>query len=326
MSKRNRNNRKAIYFVVVIICLLLGLTYSIWSLNIRQVNSSDDKYINFSIEKGASLTQIAEDLKGQNLIRNKYAFLLSAKLLRIDNSIQAGDFRLLRSMNTIQIARELTDSYTDIRVTIPEGKRAEEIAEILTDHIPALSRDVISSALISHEGYLFPDTYNFERNSTSKDIIKIMRENFENKYKEIDINTSRSEEEIVIIASMIEREARHTEDRALVSSIIHNRLNIGMKLDIDATVQYALGYNQEQRNWWKKGLTVADLTIDSPYNTYTNPSLPPAPISNPGLASIIAAANPLKNNYLYYFTDKNGVNHYARTLEEQNENIKKFGL
>jgi UPF0755 protein len=99
-----------------------------------------------------------------------------------------------------------------------------------------------------------------------------------------------------------------------------------MKLDIDATIQYALGYDPVSHSWWKKNLTIQDLNIDSNYNTYNHPSLPPTPIANPGLASLYAAANPALTDYLYYMTDKNGVNHYARTITEHNKNIKIFGL
>ena len=99
-----------------------------------------------------------------------------------------------------------------------------------------------------------------------------------------------------------------------------------MKLDIDATLQYALGYQADEKRWWKKELTAQDKTINSPYNTYTNPGLPPGPISNPGLDSIKAALNPAKTDYLFYISDANGVNHYAKTMAEHNANIKKYGL
>ena len=116
------------------------------------------------------------------------------------------------------------------------------------------------------------------------------------------------------------------EDRSLVASVIYNRLSIGMKLDIDATLQYALGYQEDDKRWWKKGLTNEDKKINSLYNTYTNPSLPPRPISNPGLSAISAALNPAQTDYLYYITDQNGKNRYATNLEGHNANIEKYGL
>ena len=153
-----------------------------------------------------------------------------------------------------------------------------------------------------------------------------MLENFDKKYATIAQSSKNmlSKNDIVIIASLIEREARFSEDRPLISSVLHNRLSIGMKLDIDATVQYALGYHEDKKNWWKKGLTLKDLEINSPFNTYTNPGLPPKPIANPGLASLQAALDPANTEYLYYISDKTGHNHYAKTLLEHNANIKRY--
>ena len=155
-------------------------------------------------------------------------------------------------------------------------------------------------------------------------IIGIMRKNFDTKYSQINNKSGLSQEQLVNLASLIEREARHSQDRPLVASVIYNRLNLGMKLDLDASIQYALG---NSKKWWPtlpdSGGNVLPL---SPYNTYTHVGLPPTPISNPGSASLEAAANPASTNYLFYMTDKNGVNHYAKTLDEQEANISKYGL
>jgi UPF0755 protein len=129
---------------------------------------------------------------------------------------------------------------------------------------------------------------------------------------------------IVIIASLIEREAKYDPDRPLVASVIYNRLKEGMPLQIDATVQYALGYSSSEKTWWRKDLTNADLLIDSPFNTYKFSDLPPAPIANPGLSSLKAAVSPAKTLYLYYVSDKNGYLHFAKTLSEHNLNKEKY--
>ena len=131
-------------------------------------------------------------------------------------------------------------------------------------------------------------------------------------------------EKLVIIASLIEREAKLAADRPLTASVILNRLKIGMKLDIDATVQYALGYQTQEKSLWKKDLTNLDLEIDSPFNTYQNPGLPPAPIANPGLAAMEAVVNAPDTNYLYYISDKSGKLHLAGTIEEHNANIDQY--
>ena len=324
MRKRNKRNYRYFYIFGLIIILTICILW--WFKGIQAVNRNSTNFQNFTIEKGASLRDIATNLKTSGLIRDSYTFIFAVKILGIDNSIQAGKFELSPNMNTISIAKKLTRSTTDIRVTLPEGKRAEEIADIISKNISSLNKDTLSQSLIEHNGYLFPDTYNFENGVSNESIIRIMRENFERKYETISPSIKFSKEEIVIIASMIEREARHNEDRPLVASVIYNRLNIGMKLDIDATVQYALGFDKYSNNWWKRSLTRNDLTIDSPYNTYTNAGLPPTPISNPGLASLTAAANPASSDYFFYFTDKDGINRYSQTLDEQNANIRKFGL
>ncbi len=324
MRKKQKKTFKLFFILSFIIIVSLG--YFLWTISTQPVFKNKYSPISFSVEKGANLRDIATDLKNAGLIRSSYTFVLVTKLLGVDGSIQAGLFELSPSMDTLTIARRLTNSTTDIKVTIPEGKRAEEVAEILGTHIQSLSIDAITPSLIEYNGYLFPDTYNFAEGTTVDKILEVMRANFESKYQTIINKTDLSKQEIVTIASLIEREARHDEDRALVSSVIHNRYSIGMKLDIDATIQYALGYNTSQKTWWKKGLTIQDLATNSPYNTYTNAGLPPTPISNPGLAALKASANPTVSDYLYYITDKNGINRYAKNLEEHNANIRRYGL
>ena len=165
------------------------------------------------------------------------------------------------------------------------------------------------------------------KEATVDTVVKAMRDNFDSKYATLDTSsTDLTEEEIVTLASLIEREARHAEDRPMVSSVIHNRLNEGMKLDIDATLQYILGYSAEQKRWWREGLTNQDKQLDSPYNTYIVIGLPPGPISNPGLASLQAAINPADTPYFYYITDSSGTNRYAETLAGHEENIATYGL
>ncbi|PIZ99199.1 MAG: endolytic transglycosylase MltG, partial [Candidatus Levybacteria bacterium CG_4_10_14_0_2_um_filter_35_8] len=215
----------------------------------------------------------------------------------------------------------------DIWVTIPEGKRTEEVAEILKKNIPTFQQSWIQS-LITDEGYLFPDTYLIPKDATIDLISTMMKDNFQQKFdsaKNTKI-TNLTDRETIIMASLVEREAKADIDRPMVASVIYNRISIDMKLDIDATLQYALGYQTDEKRWWKKELTSQDKTINSPYNTYTNPGLPPGPISNPGLASIKASLNPAKTDYLFYISDANGTNHYAKTMAEHNANIKKYGL
>lgn len=311
---------------ITIICVLtiFSLVFFLWWKNgLSPVNFSDKTTKIFVIQKGEGVREIANTLKKEKLIRDPIVFFLLIKKLNLDNKIQAGDFRLSSSMTAEEIAGNLTHGIIDIWVTIPEGKRAEEIAEILKEKIPSYKltwREILNS----QEGYLFPDTYLIPKDADINFIVSMMKNNFENKILKLNLKP-KDIEKTVIIASLIEREAKFDDDRPLVSSVIHNRLEITMSLQIDATVQYAIGYQPSKKNWWKV-LTPNDLKINSPYNTYKNPGLPPTAICNPGLASLKAAVNPAKTNYLYYISDKSGHNHYAKTLEEHNLNIKKYGL
>lgn len=317
---------KRVWVTAIILTALIVLSLIWWVRGISPANSKDNAPKIFIIEKGQGVRIIAKNLKDQGLIKDQIAFFLLTKQLGLDSKIQAGSFRLNPSLSAKEIANQLTVGTLDIWITIPEGQRAGEIADTLEKNMPnyEVSWD---AALEKNEGFLFPDTYLFPKDSGIEDIITIMTANFDEKYKTLDTSKSSfSKNEIVTLASLIEREARHAQDRPLVSSVINNRLGIGMKLDIDATLQYALGFQENEKRWWKRELTDADKRINSAYNTYANAGLPPGPISNPGISSLQAALSPKNTSYLYYITDSSGTNRYAETFEQHEENISKFGL
>lgn len=309
---------------IVLIFFILGIVIW-WKHGLTPANNKDTSSKIFLVTKGQSIREIASNLKKERLITDPTVFYLLVKQLGFESKIQAGDFRLSPSMSAKKLAEELTHGTLDIWVTIPEGKRADEIADMLKEKIPTYDESW-REALQKEEGYLFPDTYLIPRDATSELVIPILKNNFESKYTTLTAKANRSKQEIVIIASLIEREAKHAQDRPLVASVIYNRLEIDMALQIDATVQYLLGYQPAEKTWWKRHLTINDLAIDSPYNTYKNPGLPPGPIANPGISALEAAANPTTSDYLFYITDKNGVNRYAKTNAEHNANIQKYGL
>lgn len=298
-----------------------------WKNGLLAVNPSDSTQHIFVVKRGEGIREIANSLKKEGLIKDPIVFFLLVKKLNLDGKIQAGDFRLSPSETAYDIAQELTHGMLDIWVTIPEGKRADEIADILKEKIPTY-QETWRNILNRNEGYLFPDTYLIPRDTDINTIVSIMKDNFEKKYESIQNikQNNLTKDQVVIVASLIEREAKLGLDRPLVASVILNRLNIEMALQIDATIQYALGFQETEKTWWKKNLTAQDLKIDSPYNTYVNPDLPPTPISNPGLDVLKAVLNPAQTNYLYYISDKSGQNHYAKTIEEHNANIRKYGL
>lgn len=315
---------KRLVFLIVFGILMIGSVLVWWRNGTEAANRVDTTKKQFVVGKGEGIREIASDLKEQEFINDPVVFFLLVKKLGLDGKIQAGSFSLSASMTPEEIAKTLTIGTQDVWITIPEGKRAEEIAQLLKENMKTYDDSWIP-LLQEKEGYLFPDTYLFPKESTIDLIISTLTSTFDTKYNAISNNSSRTKEEIVTIASLIEREAKHKEDRPLVASVIENRLDLGMALQIDATVQYALGYDPIKKTWWRR-VVPSQLKIDSPYNTYTNPGLPPAPIANPGISSLEAAINPSNTNYLYYFTDKNGVNRYSETFEQHNSQISKYGL
>lgn len=308
-----------------------------WSSSIQAFNIQDKQTRIFVLQRNEGVRQVARRLQEEGLIRSKLAFFLMVKSQRAEKNIQAGTFRLSPSMSVEAIIGELSHGTLDTWVTIIEGWRVEEIAENLRKSLPETADyqngqvykvDPYLAAALGHEGYLFPDTYLIPKNASSSTVIDILLANFEKKFdkklEEDAQKTGLTRQQTVILASIVEREAKYDEDRPVVAGILLNRLRQGMPLQTDATIQYALGYQVEQKTWWKKSLTKDDLKIDSSYNTYINAGLPPAPISNPGLAAIKAAAQPEKTSNLFYLSDKDGRMHYAQTLDEHNENIRKY--
>lgn len=313
------------FSIAFIILLIVGILTAVWWTNgTSAVNQNDKTQKMFVVGKGQGIRAMANNLKKAGLIKDRIAFFILVKTMGVENKIQAGDHRLSPSMTEAQIVKALTTSTNDVWVTIPEGFRAQEIGDVLKEELPSF-QESWRDELEKNEGYLFPDTYLIPKTASINSIISILKNNFDAKYATLNAKGV-DQNQVVTIASLVEREAKLSDDRPLVSSVIHNRLNIGMKLDIDATVQYVLGYQSDEKRWWKKNLTTDDLKVNSSYNTYTHPGLPPTPIANPGLAALSAALNPAQTNYLYYISDKTGKNHYAATVEEHQANIKTFGL
>lgn len=304
-------------------CFLGGLLW--WQVGTKPVNEKNTTTKIFVIQKGEGIKSIAKRLKDEGLIRDQIVFFVLARNLNLNGKIQAGDFRLSPSMDAQTLAKELTRGTLDVWVTIPEGLRSEEIAQILKEKVPNFKPDWVFE-LKKNEGYLFPDTYLFPKDAQIKLVVQIMRGNFQTKWQEVEklgnLDKNRGLLEIVILASIVEREAKFSEDRPKVASVLLNRLKRDMPLQVDATVQYAVG--KVNNSWWKNNLTREDLKINSLFNTYIQYGLPPGAISNPGLDALKAAAFPAKTNYLYYLSSKDGRMHYAENFEEHNQNIEKY--
>lgn len=289
--------------------------------NLRAVDENSKEQKVFVVTRGQAVNEILQKLKEDGLIRSKLATKIYLYLNKRLGSLQAGTFKLSPAMSAEQIINGLENGSFDVWITIPEGWRSEQIADQLIKQglIDESTKPEAYKTLSKEEGKLFPDTYLFAKNSSLETIAEKMLNNFENKTAELNIKN-----EDLILASLIEREAKHDQDRPMVAGVIKNRLNIGMALQIDATLQYVLDNQRPIGVQWWQAVAVADKKVKSPYNTYLNIGLPPAAICNPGLSSIKAALNPAESEYLYYISEDNGTTHYAKTLEEHNENIRKY--
>jgi UPF0755 protein len=311
-----------------VLALVAGLVWFL--INVRPV-SSQVSYVDFSVASGSNATQIGLNLASAGLVKNPTVFKIYVQFSGVSDSIQAGDYRLSPSLNLFQIVSQLAKNPLEVKVTIPEGLRREEIAAKFTkslDQNDSFVGEFLNDSQ-GDEGYLFPDTYLVANNATPGAVIAKMKANFDSKVDSlVSQNSNLTKPQLIILASLIERETKTGDERPIVAGILINRLNAGWPLQIDATVQYAVAGNRCKFSvlncsWWEP-LASADLAINSPYNTYENTGLPPSPIANPGLSAIKAAYDPAATDYFYYLHDPSGQIHYAKALEEQNANIKKY--
>lgn len=290
----------------------------------------------FRVEAGESVISIANRLEGLGFISDANAFFDYVVYTGIDLTIQAGDFNLSPAQSIIDIAQALQKfSPGDASLVILSGWRMEEIAASLptsglsidpqTFLTAAQTPPQVLSAFspLSMEGFFFPDTYTLPRETTVDQLLDAIARNFAVRITgDMQIaftNRGLTVNDAVILASIVEREAVRKEEASLIASVYLNRLAIGMKLDADPTVQYALGYQVDVNTWWKNPLSLDDLKVNSPFNTYQNTGLPPAPISSPGMDALQAVAFPQATGYYYFRAacDGSGYHVFAATLEEQ---------
>lgn len=316
---------RKLFVLLTLTILVFVLGFLWWNNGTQPKDIKDKKERIFVIKKGESIREIGNSLKEEGFVRDPVVFFLYLKFVSKDKAIQAGDYRISPSQTLISIMDTLRHGTLDRWVTIREGLRAEEIAQIFKDNEFIKYDDSWAPVFASNEGKLFPDTYLIPKDADVDFIISILKNNFTAKIKTLGFSQDDPRfNEVITVASIIEREAAGTQDMGLVASVIYNRLKIGMALQVDATVQYALGYSPAQKTWWRKHLSSAEIAFASPYNTYKNPGLPPQPICSPGIKAIEAALNPAKSSYIYYVADAKGISHFAATLEEHNRNIQKY--
>lgn len=298
--------------LIAIISIVLFSTISgFYIKNLFLPVSNDAKSVDFLIPKGSSVSIIGKNLEKAGLIKNATVFKFYVQISNSQNKIQAGEFELSPNLSLSQIITELKKGPKEIWVTIPEGLRREEVA---TKFASILNKDqkFISEFLqltTDKEGYLFPDTYLFPRSATAVQIVNKLTTTFNQKVEDV---TYRQ----LIMASMLERETFADTEKPIVAGILYKRLENDWPLQVDATLQYVKG------NW--EPIYSIDKEIKSAFNTYKNLGLPPSPIANPGLSSILAAISPEESDYWYYIHDNDAKIHFAKTLEEHNINIDKY--
>jgi len=289
-----------------------------------------------SIARGTTISAIASLLQSKRLIEDRRVFLVYVWRHKMASRLQAGDYRLNTAMSVAEIAKALQEGRFEFKTTFPEGWTLAQTAEKLArvhllpnaQELLGLKEDpellqLAKTNTGTIEGFLFPDTYFFERGMSARQIARRMIETFNSQARDalssptLALGHALTRDELVTLASMIEREARTTREMPLMSSVYYNRMKKDMRLQCDATVRYAM-------NEWSRDLLYKDLQFDSPYNTYRHKGLPPAPICNPSLQALSAAAHPHSSEYLFYVYKGNNEHVYTKTFKEHEDAIAKY--
>ncbi len=344
--KRVRGKILRLIVLLLLVVMVIGLIYYFTKIN--RGSSEQSLPVSFTIEKGESTRVIAEKLKSSNVINNPRLFLIYTILNSASGKIQAGNYTLDQKMSIVEIVDILTAgkvTSNEKKVTVIEGWTNKQIAARLSDVTEEQFQNALTQDYnfkysdvakpFKYEGFLFPDTYKVSKDDEASDLVRQALKNFEQKFTDqmlIDLQAKGLKfSDVIVMASIIEKEVgRNTSgalsetdlgemqrERELVASVFYNRLEIGMPLQSDATVNYITGRSDRQARF-------DDLKITSPYNTYVVKGLPPSPIGNPGLDSIKAAIYPADSEYLYFLSKVSGEAVFSKTLEEHNENKQKY--
>lgn len=342
--------KKLVAFVVILALAGFGASrgYDWWNYNLNSPVSATRQAVVFHVAPGELPSEVAADLQAKNLIRNKDVFEWYVRLTGIGSRIQAGSFVLSPTMTLVQIADALQNGKTDqIAITIPEGYPIKFQASYVDKAWPGTKAAYLAAAADPSwtakydflgtrpananpplEGYLFPDTYLADPNAGVNGLITQQLDQFGTVMtpdiraqisKPAPGRPAESIESIVILASMVEREANNDPDRGKVCSVYYNRLKQRIPLGVDATLLYPLGRLSPEP-------TFAELQSNSPWNTRKHVGLPPGPIANPGKAALLACINPPKTDLLFYFTDPKGVTHFETNEQDFERDKQTYGV
>ncbi len=323
MDETNLYDKKRKFFTLKQIILFFAIACTCFALSTWQGYNDPDPNFPIStpihIAEGTTITQTTQLLEKLNIVRSSLHLYTLLHQDFSDSFVQAGTYTFDKPLTAYEIAQSITEGANrtpHISLTLTEGFRARDLKLQLPDHFSGFSDEELDQ----YDGVLFPDTYFFSANDTAQDILATLKSTFYEKLSAYDAsikNSGFSSDEIIILASIIEREASDTESKHLVSGILHKRLNEDMPLQVDAVFHYMLHKTSAE-------LTESDLRSDSPFNTYTRKGLPPKPIANPGIDSIEAALNPTPTEFLFYLTDQDGEFHYAKNFEEHKKNKERY--
>ena len=307
----------------LIILVVIGALTTFFYLRVIQPPDAFPLNQLVAVPAGQSLGEVAQAIEDAEVVRSALALEVVVQLLGNERNVHAGDYLFKEPLDIFSVAHKLAVGAYGLeptRVRIHEGATTKEMAALLDKQFERFDADNFLAQTRLQEGYLFPDTYFFLPNVTEDTVIQAMRQNFDAKIEPLlpqIASSTRSLSDIVIMASIIEREARNSADRRMISGVLWNRIARGMPLQVDVTFLYTIGKGTFQ-------LTNRDLLTDSPYNTYMRKGLPPTAIGSPSLDSLEAAVNPTKNNYLYFLADHSGVTHFCKTYACQLANKARY--
>ena len=275
------------------------------------------------VEEGMTLDRIAQTFKESDIIRSEILFKTFVRIFAGDTGALAGDYFFENKQSVAGVARRVSRAIyglSPVRITIPEGATVADMATLYAETFQDINREDFLAAAAAKEGFLFPDTYLFLPNVTVEQVIAEMEENFAKKIKILEKEEGgfqRPVRDIVIMASLLEKEARRIETKRIISGILWKRIEIGMPLQVDAVFPYIIGKNTFE-------VTLDDLNVDSPYNTYKYRGLPVGPIANPGMDSLRAAVTPIETEYLFYLSDRSGNMYYSPDFEGHVRNKNRY--
>ena len=314
----------------VLSCLLLTAIWARYSL--QPVEKVGEKQI-FVVKKGATLKQVAVDLKNAGIIRSSTIFRLAGRFMEYDNQIKTGEYQLNSAMPPMSILEILKNGRIVIHsVTIPEGFNLDQIAELLDQkglvNKEAFMEQAKDKALTVRlgfsgktlEGYLYPDTYRFPRDESPEKVIGVLVKRFWDIVSPLGQQIKDSGmtlTQVITLASMVEKETGSSKERPMIARVFLNRLKENMRLESDPTVIYGIPE-------FNGNITKKDLKTETPYNTYIIKGLPPGPIANPGMAAINAVLNPAEGNYYYFVSKNDGTHFFSKTLTEHNRAVRRF--